>query len=81
MDAKRFEQLSIIKDDLLTSPNVNYTTVSGACKLAEEDDYLYDLMLDYMKEVNSHIKSELLNEVFNYTDEKLRVIGINNESF
>ncbi len=81
MDAKRFEQLSIIKDDLLTSPNVNYTIVSDACRLAEEDDYLYDLMLDYMKEVNSHIKSELLSEIFNYTNEILRVLGFNNDSF
>jgi hypothetical protein len=40
MDLKRFEQLSVIRDELLTSPNVNYSTVTDACKLAEEDDYL-----------------------------------------
>lgn len=78
MDLKRFEQLSVIRDELLTSPNVNYKTVADSCRLAEEDDYLYDLMLDYMKEHNSHIKSELLNEIFNYTDEKLRILGFNN---
>lgn len=79
MDYKRFEQISVIRDELLTNPNVDYRTVADACRLAEEDDYLYDLMVDYMKESNSSIRTELLNEVYNYTDEMLRVLGFNNE--
>ncbi len=80
MDLKKLEQISHIKDELLSNPKATYSVISNTCKLAEEDDYLYDLLLDFMKEANSHIKKELLNEAFNYTEEKLRVLGINNAS-
>jgi len=68
----KFEQLSIIKDEILTSPDVNASLVWDAAKIAEEDKYLYNLMIDYAKSTNEIAKALFLDEIFNYTQEWIR---------
>ena len=72
MTQEQLEHISFIVEDILTNPNVDFSLVQSAGKLAAEDNYLYDLMSDYMKETNFSIKNELLSEILNYTHEVLR---------
>lgn len=76
----KFEQLYFVRDTMLENPNVESRLVWLAAKIAEEDKYLYDLMLDWMKEINDYNKSEMLAEVINYTDEFLRKTKVKNAS-
>lgn len=76
---KRIEQIYFIRDEMLTNPNVSAQTVINASKIAEEDNYLYELMLDYMKVVDEHIRLMLLDEVLNYTEEMMRKFKIRNQ--
>lgn len=80
MENKELDQIIVIRDEMLTDPNVEGLLVWNAAKIALEDKYLYDLMVDWMKETNDDIKHEMLQEVVNYTDETLRKMKINNES-
>lgn len=68
----RFEQLSIIRDTILEDPKVNASLVWDAAKIALEDDYLNDLMIDWAKSTDEYPKSVMLDEIFNYTEEILR---------
>jgi len=74
----KFEQLAIIRDEILTDPNVDANLVWNAAKIAEEDKYLYNLLLDWAKSTNEFAKGLFLDEIFVYTEEKLRVLGIKN---
>lgn len=76
MEDKAFEQLSVIRDQMLENPNVEGLLIWNAAKLALEDKYLYDLMLDWALQTNESIKDELLTEVGSYTYETLRKMGI-----
>jgi len=71
MDNK-LEQLVIIKDELLMDPSVDASLILKAYRLAEEDSYLYELMIDWMKVVDPDIKNMLREEIFNYTEEMIR---------
>lgn len=77
MDDKRFEQIAIIRDEMLADPNVPGLIVWQAAKLASEDKYLYELLLDWMKEPEGEAKNMMREEVINYTDEILRKAKIN----
>jgi hypothetical protein len=72
VDDKRFEQIAIIRDEMLADPNVPGLIVWQAAKLALEDKYLYELLLDWMKEPEGETKNMMREEVINYTDEMLR---------
>jgi len=72
----RLETLSYICDEILTNPNVNAQTVLNATKLASEDNYLYELMVDYAKATDSMIRDMYLTDILSYTDEKLRMVKI-----
>lgn len=72
----KFEQLSIIRDEILTDTLVNASIIWDAAKIAEEDKYLNDLMLDWMKSTNSFAKALFLDEICSYTEEKLRLLNI-----
>jgi hypothetical protein len=61
--------LSVIKDEMLMDKNVNASVIIRATKLAENDEYLYDLINDWMTVVDPNIKNMLLDEVVNYTEE------------
>jgi hypothetical protein len=74
----KFEQLAIIRDEILTDPNVSASLVWDAAKIAEEDKYLNDLLLDWMKSTNEFAKGLYLDEILNYTEEKLRVLNLAN---
>lgn len=75
MENKRFEQLAIIRDELLSDPYVPGLTIWQAAKIAEEDDYLNNLMIDWAKETDTLAKSQMLKEIIDYTDEMLRQFG------
>lgn len=75
----RLDSISFIVEEILTNPLVDCTLVTRAGKLAAEDNYLYDLMLDYAKEPEGLIKTEMLNEIINYTDETVRTMNLRNE--
>lgn len=75
MDNK-FETLSVIRDEILTDPNVNSRLIWDAAKIAEEDKYLYDLLVDWAKSIDDLEKSLFLNDILNYAEEKLRVLNI-----
>lgn len=77
MDDKQFEQLSFIRDEMLSNPDVQSLLIWNAAKLALEDNYLYDLFVDWAKETDCLAKNEMLNEVENYTHEVLRKFGMN----
>lgn len=77
MDDKRFEQIAIIRDEMLADPNVPGLIVWQAAKLALEDKYLYELLLDWMKEPEGETKNMLREEVINYADEMLRKSKLN----
>lgn len=72
MDNKRLEQIDIIINEILFNPTVKMDLVLDAAKLASEDDYLYDLMVDWAKEVDVDVQNEMLKEMLDYTTEKLR---------
>lgn len=72
MENKDFDQIAIIRDLMLEDPNIEGLLVWQAAKLALEDKYLYELMIDWAKETHDDNKKEMLREVVNYTDEILR---------
>lgn len=80
MEDRDFDQITIIRDEMLTDPNVPGLIVWQAAKLALEDRYLYDLLVDWMKEPEGEAKNMMKEEVINYTDEYLRKLKIKNES-
>jgi hypothetical protein len=71
----KFEQLIIIRDEILTNPAVDASLVWDATKLAEEDKYLNDLLVDWAKSTNELSKSFYLDEILNYTEQKLKVLN------
>ncbi len=73
---KNLEQLAIITDEILTDPHVELSTILNAKKLASEDNYLYDLMVDWAKEVEPGVKDSYLNDIIEYTEEKLRTANL-----
>ena len=75
IDNIRFEHIMVIRDEILSNPEVESLTIWNAAKLAEEDNYLYDLFIDYMKEVDYKLKDQMLLEIIDYTDETLRPKG------
>ena len=77
MDDKRFEQIAIIRDEMIADPNVPGLIVWQAAKLALEDKYLYELLLDWMKEPEGETKNMMREEIINYTDEMLRKSKLN----
>ena len=74
----KFEQLAIIRDEILTDPNVSASLVWDAAKIAEEDKYLNDLLIDWAKSTNDYSKALFLDEIFSYTEEILRKLNANN---
>jgi hypothetical protein len=47
--------------------------ISSSTSLALSDDYLLDLLSDWLDEKNDYIKHEMLKEIINYTDEMARI--------
>lgn len=80
MEDKDFDQITIIRDEMLTDPNVPGLIIWQAAKLALEDKYLYNLLVDWMKESDGEAKNMMKDEVINYTGEILRKMKIQNES-
>jgi hypothetical protein len=68
----KLEALSFIKEEMLMDKTVDARVILNAAKLAEEDKYLYDLMIDYMSSIDPDIKNMLKEEVVNYTEEMAR---------
>ena len=77
----RLETLSFICDDILTNPTVNAQTVLNATKLASEDNYLYDLMVDWAKEIDGEAKTMMREEIVNYTEEIIRKMERKNDRY
>lgn len=75
----KLEELVIIKDEMLMDPSVDASLVLKAYRIAEEDKYLYELLIDWMKVVDPYIKNMLRDEVFNYTEEVIRAQKIRNQ--
>lgn len=76
MDETKLDTISYIEDEILTSPEVDCRTVSIAARLAEEDNYLYNIMVDWMKETDKKSKAEMLTELLDYTHEVMRRAGL-----
>lgn len=76
MQNDRLETISYIVEDMLLNPDVDCTVIMASGKIAAEDTYLYNLMLDYMKEFDINSKDELLEEIIDYTEEFLRRAGV-----
>lgn len=74
----KFEQLAIIRDEILTDPNVNASLIWDASKIAYEDKYLYELLLDWMKSTSDISRALFLDEILNYTEEMLRRLNASN---
>lgn len=55
---------------------VPFDTIVLSTSLALRDDYLFDLMSDWVKEKNDYNKNEMLSEIINYTDEIQRKKGL-----
>ena len=72
----KFDQLIVIRDEILTNPNVQASLVWDAAKIAEEDKYLSNLMIDWAKSTNEFAKGLFLDEILNYTEEKLRLLNL-----
>ena len=79
MREEKAKQLSTIKSELLQNKDLNSKVVYDSVKLALEDDYLFDLMVDYKNEANSSIKKEMLHEIVNYTEEMVRKLKLGNK--
>lgn len=56
--------------------SVPFDTIILSTSLALRDEYLFDLMADWLKEKNDYNKNEMLNEIINYTDEIQRKKGL-----
>lgn len=69
---KRLEQIQVAEEEILSNPAIEANLIIKASHLAEEDDYLYDLIMDYMKEPVGYIKDMMLDEVLNYSHELIR---------
>lgn len=80
MENKDFDQIAIIRDELLTDPQVPGLIVWNAAKIAMEDKYLYELMIDWMKSVDGEPKDMMKEEIINYTEEILRKMDFKNEN-
>lgn len=65
---------------MLQNPNIQGMLVWNAAKLALEDDYLYNLMVDWAKEIDQKNKDAMLKEVIDYTDEILRKLKVKKEN-
>ena len=78
---KKVEQISIIEQDLLTYKEVNAQTIINAGRLAEEDNYLYDLMVDWAKEIDGEAKTMMREEIVNYTEEIIRKMERKNDRY
>lgn len=76
---KKLEQLIVIKDEMLTDPTVDASSILNAYRLAETDHYLYALMVDWMKVVDPNIKNILMDELYNYVVESDRTTKIRSE--
>lgn len=46
--------------------------VLDSTSFALKDEYLYELLMDWLKEHNEYNKDEMKKEIVNYTDEILR---------
>jgi hypothetical protein len=68
MDTK-LEALCFIKDQMLMNKEVDARTILNATKLAENDEYLYDLINDWMRVTDTGIKALLLDDIITYTEE------------
>lgn len=79
MEDRDLDQIAVIRDEMLTDPNVPGLVIWQAAKLASEDKYLYDLMIDWMKEPEGEAKNMMKEEIINYTDEKLRMFKVTNK--
>jgi hypothetical protein len=77
--SNKLDALCVIKDEMLTDKNVDARTVLNAAKFAENDKYLYELMVDYMSVLDPDIKKMLMEEVLNYTEEVIRQMRMRNE--
>lgn len=67
----RSEHIGYIADELASNTDSNL--LYRISIIAFSDDYLYDLLVDFQKAVPGNIKTELYNEIINYTEEKIRV--------
>lgn len=56
--------------------SVPFDTIVLSTSLALRDEYLFDLMSDWLKEKNDYNKNEMLSEIINYTDEIQRKKGL-----
>lgn len=72
----KLENISYIIDDILLEPDVDCSVVLASGRMAAEDDYLYKLMVDYMKETELDLKDNMLKDILDYTQEFLRRASI-----
>lgn len=78
---KKIEQISIIEQDLLTYLDVDAQLIINAGRLAEEDNYLYDLMVDWAKEIDGPGKLMMRDEIVNYVEEVMRKLRRTNDRY
>lgn len=71
-----FDQLIVIRDEILTNPDVDASLIWDAAKIAEEDKYLNNLLVDWMKSTNEFAKALFLDEIISYTEERLRLLNL-----
>ena len=59
----RSDVVNYIKEDLLQSPEVEYTWVNKICNLALVDEQMYKKLSHYMEEMDSSKKLKLYKEM------------------
>lgn len=72
---KKLEAIYFIRDEILTLKDVDAITIWDAARLATEDDYLYEMLNDWMKETDVKNRFDILNEVIDYTSEMRKRLG------
>lgn len=59
----RSDVVEYIKDDLLQSPEVEYTWVNKICNLAIVDEQMYKKLSNYMQEIDAKKRANLYEEL------------------
>lgn len=59
-----------IRDEMLSNPHSDATTVYNIAKLAEEDGAMFNLMMGWMNEISNSGKKVIEEEMVEYMQER-----------
>lgn len=68
----KHQNLEKIRYDMSLDTSIPSNIVLDSTSFALKDEYLYELLMDWLKEHNEYNKDEMKKEIVNYTDEILR---------